>query len=136
MRIELPSIADQQSAVFEAATKAAIKQLQANLKAPHIPGQTYANEADHPRTHLLREHEGWEPPAPEIVRAYFKHLQDNFPEYGTDGKLADLLGLSSNRRVREFKEGGRKVPYELWRRFLVLTGRAPQDVLPVLAFMA
>lgn len=136
MRITLPSIAEQQAAVFEAATQAAIDQLKANLNAPKLPSQTYADEAAFPRTHLLREHEGWEPPPPEIVRAYFRHMQDHFPEYGTDKKLADLLGLSGDRRVREFKEGGRKVPYELWRRFLVLTGRAPQDVLPVLAFMA
>ncbi|KPY67013.1 Uncharacterized protein ALO94_05204, partial [Pseudomonas syringae pv. spinaceae] len=30
----------------------------------------------------------------------------------------------------------RKVPYGVWRHFLVLTGRAPQDIIPVLAFMA
>ena len=136
MKITLPSIKDQQAAIFEAATDAAIKQLRANLKAPRLPAQTFVDETTLPRTHLLREAEGWEPPDPAIVRAYFHHFQEAFPEYGTDAKLAQLLGLSSNRRVREFKEGSRKVPYELWRKFLVLTGRAPQDVLPVLAFMA
>lgn len=136
MKIELPSIQEQQAKVFEAATRAAIKQLQDNLKAPRLPGQVDVDEAAFPRAHLLREGEGFEAPDPAIVRAYFRHFQDAFPEYGTDGRLAALLGLSSDRRVREFKEGGRKVPYGVWRAFLVMTGRAPQDVLPVLAYMA
>lgn len=136
MRIELPSIQDQQAKIFEMATNQAIRQLKENLKAKKIPPQQYVDESTLPRNHLLRESEGWEAPAPELVRAYFRHLQDNFPEYDTDNKLAALLGLSSNRRVREFKDGGRKVPYEIWRKFLVLTGRVPQDVLPVLAYMA
>ncbi|KPC24159.1 Uncharacterized protein AC496_1170 [Pseudomonas savastanoi pv. glycinea] len=46
------------------------------------------------------------------------------------------MGLSSDRRVRDYKQGVRKVPYGVWRHFLVLTGRAPQDIIPVLAFMA
>lgn len=136
MRIELPSISEQQAKVFELATAEAVRQLKENLKAPKIPPQGYVDESTMPRTHLLREAEGWEAPDAEIVRAYFKHFQENFPDYNTDKKLAGLLGLSSDRRVREFKEGGRKVPYEIWRRFLVLTGRVPQDVLPVLAYMA
>jgi hypothetical protein len=70
------------------------------------------------------------------VGAYFRHFQAHFPEHGTDAKLAALLGLSSDRRIREFKNGSRKVPYGIWRSFLVLTGRAPQDILPVLGYMA
>ena len=136
MKIALPPIPAQQAEIFKVATAQAIKQLQANLQAPHLPAQTDVDETAYPRTHLLREAEGFEAPDPAIVRAYFRHFQDAFPEYGTDGKLARLLGLSSDRRVREFKEGGRKVPYGVWRAFLVMTGRAPQDVLPVLAYMA
>lgn len=134
--IDLPSIADQQAAVFQQSTQAAIEQLQRNLQAPRLPAQTEIDENQYPRTHLLREHEGWEAPHPDIVGAYFRHFQMHFPEHGSDGKLANLLGLSSDRRVREFKQGERKVPYGVWRHFLVITGRAPQDVLPVLAYMA
>lgn len=133
--IDLPSIADQQAAVFQLATQAAIEQLQRNLQAPRLPAQTEIDESQYPRTHLLREHEGWEAPHPDIVGAYFRHFQKHFPEHGSDGKLASLLGLSSDRRVRDFKQGERKVPYGIWRQFLVITGRAPQDVLPVMAFM-
>ncbi|TAK94686.1 MAG: hypothetical protein EPO09_09165 [Aquabacterium sp.] len=136
MRIELPGIRDQQAFIFQQATDQAIRQLKANLEAPRLPPQQYVTEQDFPRSHLLRESEGWEAPPAELVRAYFKHFQDHFPAYNTDGKLAALLGLSSDRRVREFKEGGRKVPYGVWRHFLVITGRVPQDVLPVLAYMA
>lgn len=136
MQITLPSISEQQDHIYKAATAQAIKQLQQNLQAPRIAPQAYVDESTFPRAHLLREAEGWEAPPPELVRAYFRHFQDNFPDYNTDKKLAALLGLSGDRRVREFKEGGRKVPYEIWRRFLVLTGRVPQEVLPVLAYMA
>ena len=136
MRIELPGIAEQQANIFEAATKAAIGQLKENLKAPRLPGQTEVDESCYPRTHLLRESEGWEPPAPDLIAAYFRHFQAAFPDYNTDAKLAALLGLSSDRRVRAFKDGSKKPPYGVWRRFLVLTGRVPQDIIPVLAFMA
>ncbi|WP_246231501.1 hypothetical protein [Pseudomonas quercus] len=134
--IPLPSIEEQQRIVFEAATTAAIDQLKANLDAPRYPGQTEVDEAMLSRAHLLREHEGWEAPSPDIVGAYFRHFQGHFPEYGTDGRLAKLLGVSSDRRVRDYKQGVRKVPYGVWRRFLVLTGRVPQDIIPVMAFMA
>lgn len=136
MKIDLPTIANQQASVFEAATHTAIAQLQDNLQAPRLPGQTEVDEDLYPRTHLLRESEGWEAPAPDLIGAYFRHFQAAFPAYGTDAKLATLLGLSSDRRVRAFKDGSKKPPYGVWRRFLVLTGRVPQDVIPVLAFMA
>lgn len=136
MIIGLPDIATQQAVIFEEATKEAIEQLRKNLKAPRLPGQAEIDESQYPRTHLLREREGWEPPHPDLIRAYFKHFQANFKEYSTDEKLANLLGLSTNRRVRAFKDGSKKVPYGVWRHFLVMTGRVPQDVIPVLAFMA
>lgn len=136
MVIELPDIATQQAMIFEEGTKAAIAQLKANLDAPRVSPQTEVDESQYPRTHLLREREGWEPPHPDVIGAYFRHFQSHFKEYGTDAKLADLLGLSTNRRVRAFKEGSTPVPYGVWRHFLVMTGRVPQDVIPVLAFMA
>ncbi|MGX9559496.1 hypothetical protein [Pseudomonas sp. CFBP 5750] len=100
MNIDLPSISEQQAFVFEAATKAGVAQLQANLKAPKLPGQTEVDESQYPRTHLLTEQEGWEPPHRDLIGAYFRHFQAHFPAYNTDAKLAALLGLSSDRRVR------------------------------------
>ena len=136
MKIDLPDIREQQRAIFEASTKEAIYTLKKNLKAPELPPQTEVDESQYPRTHLLREREGWEPPHKDIVAAYFNHLKEHYPdEYGNDKKIAALIGVASDRRVREFKNGDRKVPYGVWRKFLVMTGRAPQDVLPVLAYM-
>lgn len=135
MKITLPNIREQQKAIFAASTQAAIKQLQKNLEAPELPPQNEVDEAQFPRTHLLRENEGWEPPSPDIIAAYFRHFQSHFPEYGTDKQLAKLLRLSSDRRVREYKSGDRIIPYGVWREFLVITGRAPQEIIPVLAFM-
>lgn len=138
IEIPLPSIAEQRIAIFHAATDAAIHQLKENLNAPSIAGPADLDENAFPRTHLLRELEGWEPPSPDLVAAYLRHFQTTFPEYGTDMKLARLLGLrghAADRRVREFKAGTYKVPYGVWRHFLVLTGRVPQDIVPVLAFI-
>lgn len=44
------------------------------------------------------------------IGAYSRHFQAHFKEYGTNAELADLLGLSTNRRVRAFKEGSTLVP--------------------------
>lgn len=135
MKIDLPDIKSQQRFIFEESTKKSIDQLKMNLKAPVLPGQTEVDESKYPRTHLLREHEGWEPPHQDIIGAYFRHFQKHFPEYGTDGKLGALLGLTSDRRVREYKSASRTIPYGVWRHFLVLTGRAPQEIIEVKAFM-
>lgn len=136
--IPLPSISEQQKIVYKAATEAGIDQLRANLDAPYIPGPAGFDESQFPRAHLLREDQGWEPPAPEMVDAFLRHFQTVFPDFDTDMKLARLLGLrgqSADRRIREYKAGTYKVPYGVWNRFLVLTGRVPQDVIPVLAFI-
>ncbi len=135
MKIEIPSIREQQKVIFEKSTQAAIEQLRANLAAPVLPGITEINEAEYSRDHLLDKDAGWVAPDPDLVAAYFRHFQSAFPEYGSDGKLAALLGVSSDRRIREFKSGAKKVPYDIWRRFLVMTGRAHQDVIKVFGFM-
>ncbi|MBI6621537.1 hypothetical protein YA0783_24930 [Pseudomonas corrugata] len=135
MKIDVPNVAEQQAFIFEQATKAAIAQLLANLNAPRIPLQ--ANQTAWANTHLLREREGWEPPSADVVGAYFRHFQEHFPDYGTDAKLADLLyGPGCDRRkIRAIKNGTVAVPYRIWRRFLILTGRVPEDITPVMAFM-
>lgn len=124
----------QKHSIFVESTRTAIKQLAANIGAPDYPAQTEVDEKQYPQTHLLREREGWKAPEPEIVRAYFEQFKKTFPEYDSDKKLATLLGLTSDRRIREFKEGGRKVPYGVWRTFLIMTGRAPQDVIKVFGY--
>ena len=133
IEIPLPDLREQQALIFKEATEAGIKQLQDNLAAPVIPGLVVRGDD---MSHLLRQEEGWIAPPKDVLDAYFKHFQKAFPEYGTDAKLARLLGLSSDRRVREYKQGRSNIPYGVWRRFLVLTGRAPQDIIPVMAFMA
>lgn len=130
MHIELPSIADQQLFVFKAAQQEAIAAMTKNSDAQVLKAPLTVDESAYPRTHLLREREGWEPPHKDLVAAYFQQFKELFG-YGSDKEMAELLGLSSDRRVREFKQG-KPVPYGVWRRFLVMTGRAPQEVIPVL----
>ncbi|MEN7433624.1 hypothetical protein VA599_23040 [Chromobacterium sp. TRC.1.1.SA] len=133
MKIPLPSIADQQQFINEQATRQAIATLEENLKAPKLPPQDEIDENQYSRAHLLREGEGWEQPHPDIVCAYFRHFQKHFPQFNSDNSLAALLGTHGHR-VREFKQG-KKMSYGIWRKFLVITGRAPQEVLKVLARM-
>lgn len=138
MNIDLPSLDDQRKFIFEEATKESIALLQSNLEAVRYPSQRYVDEITFPSTHLLREDQGWVAPDPELVKAYFFHFQDYFSQYSTDAKLACLLGIKgsgNDRRIRAFKDGSKKVPYGIWRRFLIITGRVPQDVVKVLAYM-
>lgn len=136
MEIKLPAINEQQRTMYEHSTQEAIAILKENLNAPVLPGQSEIDESKYCNKHLLRKSEGWQAPHPDIVGAYFRQFQTHFTEYDSDKKLAKLLGLSSDRRIREFKQGKYKVPYEVWRQFLVLTGRAPQDIIKVFGFMA
>ena len=133
LTISLPSIEGQRRFVFEQATRGAIATLKDNLDKPVFEGPDI-DESQYPRTHLLSKSEGWEPPHNDLVHAYFENFKQAFPEYGSDEKLAYLLGLSSGRRVREYKSGAKRVPYEVWRMFLVITGRAPQEVRPVFGY--
>ncbi|MCG7551608.1 hypothetical protein [Pseudoalteromonas sp. Of7M-16] len=135
MELKIPNMHEQKRIVYKKSTQQAIDILTLNLDAPVLPSQEEIDEGQHSNKHLLRKHEGWEAPHPDIVGAYFRHFQGHFQEYNTDKKLAQLLEVSSDRRIRDFKQGVRKVPYDIWRRFLVLTGRAPQDVLKVMAFL-
>lgn len=135
MKIDLPGIGDQQRFIFEESAKEAISQIKENLKAPVLPPQAEIDEGLYDIQHLLTETQGWAPPHADVVGAYFRHFQQNFPEYKTEVKLAKFLGLSSDRRIRAFKDGSKTVPYGVWRKFLVVTGRAPQEIVTVLAFM-
>lgn len=136
MKIEIPLVPldEQRRFILRSAIDEAIAQLKANLEAPVFPPQTEVNESQY-TAHLLKEHEGWQAPPPDIVAAYFRHFQTHFPEYNTDRALASLLGVSSNRRIREFKSGDNKIPYGVWRRFLVITGRVPQEIIPVFGYL-
>ena len=91
------------------------------------------SENDYPKTHLLEKERGWEPPHPELVRAYFEQLKNYDSKYSENG-IAELLDLSSGRAVRNFKSGERPVPYAVWRKFLIATGRAPVEIPKMVGF--
>ncbi len=135
MKIKLPNIAAQQRFNFEVATKAGIEQLEKNLKAPVIE-DLELDESDYDNSHLLSE-DRWEAPHPDIVHAYIDQLKRN-SEYTTDAAVVQWLGLkgsNAERRLRAYKSGESKPPYGIWRKILVATGRVPQEIEPVIAFM-
>lgn len=135
MKITVPSLHVQQQECIKMGYQAAEKQLKDNQNAPHFPPQSEIDESQYSSAHLLDKRR-YEPPHPDIIGAYFRHFQLHFPEYKTDRDMAGLLGVSSDRRVREFKSGENKVPYEVWDRFLVITGRKAPTIPQVLGYMA
>ncbi|MFP1744392.1 hypothetical protein [Lonsdalea quercina] len=133
--IALPNINEQRLILLQQGADEGCKQLRANLDAPHYPAAPDIDVATYGDKHLRTLDEGWEPPAAALVSAWFTHFQACFAEYASDNKLAALLGLSGNnagRRIRAYSSGDEKIPYGLWRRFLVITGRANQEIIPVL----
>ena len=56
----------------------------------------------------------------------------------THKALAEWLGMRGNnaeRRIRAYRDGSDSPPYGVWRKLLVATGRVPQEIIPVIAFM-
>lgn len=135
MKINVPGMAAQQRFIFEAATKAGIEQLEKNLQAPVID-DLELDERQYSNSHLLSE-DRWEPPHPDLVHAYIDQLKRH-SEYTSDAAIVQWLGLKGNnaeRRLRSYKTGENKPPYGIWRKILVATGRVPQEIEPVIAFM-
>lgn len=126
--------------VHQENVRKAIVELEKGLNAARMSGPASFNYRDYSIKHLLTEAEGWEAPAHEVVNAWFEHFKSNFPEYSSDLKLGKLLGLKGNsgnsdRRMRAFRLGERPVPYGIWRRFLVMTGRVSQEIIPVMVII-
>lgn len=135
LSITLPTMKEQRLKVLKIEADLNCQKIQDNLNAPHYPSVKIESLDSYSQKHLLTEHEGWEAPHSDIVRALFDQFQSIFPAYDSDSKLAAFLGLNgkqADRRLREYKVGEKAIPYDIWRRFLVSTGRASQEVIPVL----
>ncbi len=133
--IELPDTNEQRLILLRDGVERGCKALLNNLNAPQYGSVPDFNAAIYGEKHLLRENEGWQAPAPELIRAWFGQFQTVFTEYDSEDKLAALFGLhgkQGGRRIRAFKSGEMPIPYGIWRHFLVLTGRASQEIIPVL----
>jgi len=133
--IELPDINEQRLTLLRRGAEKGCEILRLNLEAPHYGSARDFNAETFGDKHLRTENEGWEAPVPELVNAWFGQFQATFTEYASEAKLGALLGLNgkqADRRIRAFKSGEISVPYGIWRRFLVITGRASQEIIPVL----
>lgn len=106
---------------------------QPSIDTPLLLSGEPVNESDYPVTHLLDKDDGYEPPHPDLVKAYFDQLKAYDSQY-TEAGIAKLLGLSNGRNIRAFKSGERSVPFAVWRRFLVATGRAAMDTPALVGF--
>lgn len=135
MLLPLPDIQEQRRIAMERNTVTQIAQLSENAKAPAPDIDLSIDEDVYPSDHLLSREQGWSAPDPSVVRAYFEQFQEAFPQFGTDKKLGYLLGEKHDRRIRAFKSGDQKVPYAMWRKFLVMTGRVQQEITPVYGIM-
>lgn len=145
IKIGLPDMGSQKDFVRRERVRMACWELEKGLNAVRMSGpESNGPEGplfsyrDYSTKHLLTEAEGWEAPAHQVVNAWFEHFKRNLPEYSSDKKLGQLLGLTGNnvdRRIRQFRLGERLVPYGIWRRFLVMTGRVIQEIIPVLVII-
>lgn len=136
--IDMPDMGSQKEFVRRENVHRASAELENGLNAPRMHGPESFNYRDYSTRHLLTEAEGWEAPVHQVVNAWFEHFKRHFPDYSSDAKLGQLLGVkgsSADRRMRAFRLGERPVPYGVWRRFLVMTGRVSQEIIPVLAII-
>ena len=136
IEIDLPGLAEQRKILFAAEVENSCEQLKKNIDAPVLFVPLEVSLADYGNSHMKEESEGWEVPPAELVNALFEQFKNSFADFGSDAKLGKLLGLSGNadRRIRSFRNGERPVPYGIWRRFLVMTGRVNQEIIPVICF--
>lgn len=104
-----------------------------SIELPLLLNGEVINESDFSATHLLDKDNGYEPPHHDLVKAYFDQLKAFDTKY-TEAGIAKLLGLANGRAIRGFKSGERPVPYAVWRRFLVATGRAEMEMPPLIGF--
>lgn len=135
MEIKIPSIEAQKRFIFEQGTREAIQQLEQNLNAPVVQ-DLGLDESQYSNEHLLPEHR-WKPPHADIAGAYIDQFKRH-TDYKTDKALAEWLGLRGNnaeRRIRAYRDGSDSPPYGVWRKLLVASGRVPQEIIPVIAFM-
>lgn len=128
--IALPSLSEQHRIVFKLATEEAIQTLTDNLKVEAVISPIAFDESKYSAAHMLMKEQGWQPPEKEIVCHYLDQLKAHNSQF-TGKYLAGLLGVG-DRRLREYKQGKHKFPYDMWRKLLIMTGRVPQHVEPVL----
>ncbi|EBY7550157.1 hypothetical protein D6K16_22925 [Salmonella enterica subsp. enterica serovar Enteritidis] len=135
IEIEIPSIEMQRMAVFENGIKESIDALRKNLEAAPYPKAASVDYSALDARYFMTIEQGWIAPPCELVNAWFEQFKATFPQYGVDKTLAALLGIHSNgasRRIREYRNGEKPIPYGVWRKFLVITGRVKQEIYPVM----
>lgn len=135
IEIEVPNIKEQQLTILKDGVLKGIDQLERNLSAPIIENEKDYKKPYFKDTIFSTIEEGYTPPPPELIDLWFNQFKDQYSEFNTDEKLAKLLGIYSkgaDRRIRSFRKGEKEIPYGIWRRFLVITGRVPQEIYKVI----
>ncbi|ECV8735048.1 hypothetical protein AAB49_21130 [Salmonella enterica subsp. enterica serovar Typhimurium] len=135
IKITLPSLNMQRMEIFRKGIEESINALRANATAAPYPKAKAVDYSTLDERYFLTVERGWIVPPHKLVNAWFEQFKSTIPEYGSDSSLAALLGIHSNgasRRIREYRNGEKPIPYGIWRKFLVITGRVPQEIYPVL----
>lgn len=132
---DVPDVSEQRIFLLEQGVDEGIKILKNNLTARRFPKSKQVDYNALSDKFFLTQEQGWSAPPGALVDAWFEQFKSSFPEYGSDEKLANLLGIRSkgaSRQIRAFRSGEKDIPYGIWRRFLVITGRVSQEIYPVL----
>ncbi len=122
----MPGLEDQAKFVAKQRAQEIVQYIDDRINENSIDIALSVDENNYSKTHLLEKDKGFEPPHHELVTAYFEQLKAYDKQYTNQG-LATFLGLADGRSVRRYTSGEKKIPYDVWRKFLVATGRAPID---------
>jgi hypothetical protein len=131
----IPSLSEQRLVLLEQGIDEGIKTLKSNLSAKRFPKSKRVDYDSLDEKPFLTQEQGWSAPPGALVDAWFEQFKSSFPQYGSDEKIANLLGIrtkGASRQIRAFRSGEKDIPYGIWRRFLVITGRVSQEIYPVL----
>lgn len=129
----LPPVTEQAKTVALLRAKEVLSFIEEKTTQPAVELALDCDVSEYPTSHLLEKDRGWEPPHHKVVEAYFKQLKAFDPQYTNQG-LATFLGLADGRSIRRYTSGEKTVPYDVWRKFLIATGRAPIDMPQILGF--
>lgn len=124
---------EQNRFVFEQSNQEAIKQLEENLNAPVVEPLNNFDITQYSNTHLLDKNKGFESPNADIIKYYCDQLK-HFDSQYTQKEIARSIFGINDRRLREYIQGKHKIPFELWQKMLIATGRKPQHVVKVIAY--
>jgi hypothetical protein len=126
MEIDCPPMSEQLAFTYIHCTKEGISQLEQSLSAAVIPNDIGIKE----EAKWFLDRRRWSCPPAKAITAYFDHFIRHYPQYEGPNCLSSRLRVDDDM-ISAYRQGSEKIPYDIWRNFLVITGRMHQEILDV-----